>query len=58
MTQWLENLWKMLSDDGLKEWIRWNETGDGVVIPSMQEFENNVLLVYGKSPKETFLRNL
>ena len=58
MTQWLENLWKMLSDDGLKEWIRWNEAGDGVVIPSMQEFENNVLLVYGKSPKETFLRNL
>jgi len=58
MTIWLENLWKMLENPAYAETIHWNDAGTAIVISSMKELEAFVLVDFGKSPKETFLRNL
>ena len=36
MTVWLETLWNILQDDACKEYIRWNDQGDGFVISSIR----------------------
>jgi hypothetical protein len=36
MTVWLETLWNILQDDACKEYIHWNDSGDGFVISSIR----------------------
>ena len=48
----------MLENSAYADTIHWNDTGTAIVISSMKELEAFVLVDFGKSPKETFLRNL
>lgn len=40
----------MLEDQSVNAYIRWNETGDSIVIPDIEEFKMNALRKYFDVP--------
>ncbi|KAG9035698.1 kinase-regulated stress-responsive transcription factor skn7 [Tulasnella sp. UAMH 9824] len=51
-------LYDMLHDKSVSSCIHWNETGDAIVIPSIQEFENKALKKHFNIKFDSFVRQL
>lgn len=59
MTQFLTQLWAAVNDERCADWIRWNDAGNGFIIPAVSPFEANVLPMYYKHNRySSFLRSL
>ncbi|KAG8949986.1 hypothetical protein FRC04_008065 [Tulasnella sp. 424] len=46
-------LYDMVEDESVNAYIRWNETGDSIVIPDIEEFKMNALREYFDIPSRT-----